>query len=100
MFQTQFIHLFIARSAHTIVCQVDPDMSPYAVQVSLWLGVGGDGVGTRPAPQSPVSPSCTLGLTWDAFHGAASRGQHGPMTGLCELSPGLARGRAGLGAPA
>ena len=95
MFQTQFIHPFVAHSAHTVVCQADPDVSPHVVRVSLWLGVGW---GRHPACSwSPVSPACTLGLTWAAFHGAASRGQHGPMTGLCELSPGpgMRQGRAG-----
>lgn len=52
---------------------------------SFAVAGGGGGVGTGPA-QSPASPACAAGLTWAAFHSAAGRGQHGPMTGLCELS--------------
>ena len=71
MFQTQFIHLFIARSAHTIVCQVDPDMSPYAVQVSLWLGVV---VGWAPGLLEPGVTSLHFGADLGCI---SRRGQQG-----------------------
>ena len=85
-------HLNVSDTVHSSICcplsthGCVPGGSRRVSPCSLSVPVAGCGVGR--APRSPVSPACTLGLTWAAFHGAASRGQHGPVTGLCELSPG------------
>ena len=100
-------HLNVSDTVHSSICcplsthgcvpGKSRHVSPCSTNVA---GARVVGAGARPAPRSPASPACTLGLTWAAFHGAASRGQHGPVTGLCELSPGQGtrQGRAGQAA--
>ena len=56
---------------HTVVCQADLDVSPHAVQVSLWLGVV---VGWAPGLLEPGVTSLHFGADLGCI---SRRGQQG-----------------------